>query len=400
MFSAAQDFIKKRAQMDVFVVAGGGQWALEYAKALHWFIAQKQVAAIFVYKSDYGIGTPGYHRYLERTIRNMIEAERLGALCIDLSRLTKSERYGLPALIQPLAVFVVTPPETHCENALQWAPHAKHVLIEKPFDTSTKAVQKLREQLGTDGSKRVFGYDHYAARLKPFLAEDKLEKLKLGRRCKFVFEMFEAAPRGLEERAPSLARTGMLFDMASHALPVLSWLIEDFGELAGPNRYELYVSTLCSPTTGEAYIASETFARLTFEFKPRTSLGTGDVTAEIRVGKGIGVTDSKLVTLGDEEQQDAVYLDQLFMLARLREAVKPIHERVIHRLVQDVRSNDLQNSDGVFDLDLGETIVKVLQRWTSKLDKHVKTNKLPTYHQGMECEKIWSDEKHRYRLEP
>ena len=317
----------------------------------------------------------------------MIEAEQLGALCIDLSRLTQKEREELPKLIRPKAVFVVTPPETHCQNAIQWAEESDYIFIEKPFDAKREAIKKLKKKL--DGlTTKVYGFDHYAARLKPFLTRKKFKKFKFGNCNQFLFEMFEAAPRGLEERAPSIGDSGMLFDMASHALPVLSWLAKDLRKVVHLSKF--YASTLLSPAK-KPYIRSETFGRLCFDFTPAPFVGKGTVRAEVRVGKGVGATDSKIVTLTNEKGQE-LRLDQWFMLARGPNSVEPIHEKVIHRLVELVildKLDELEESAGVFDIDLGSTIVDVLVSWTEYIKKYIADgNKLQTYYQGWTCEDI------------
>jgi len=349
MFDAVAELVRTKKDRPIIVVAGGGQWALEYAKALHWFIAQEKALALFVYESRYGLGHPNYHRYLKNTLTNMIKAEELGAKCIDLGRLTADEQKQLPTLVLPKAVFVVTPPETHCEEALRWAPSARSVFIEKPFDAERKRIELLSE-LGPNPN--VFGFDHYAARLKPFLSQDRLKKLGFRNCSKFVFEMFEAAPRGLEERSPSVGATGMIFDMASHAVPILSWIAHDVGEVQRPEGLDVVAGTLVSPN-GKRYIETETFASVTFQFRPKRELGGNAAFAEIRVGKGVGPVDCKVVTLTDD-RGEAFVLDQWFMLAHRRDWVEPIHEKVIHRLVVDVIEdrNPLQ-SDGVFGVDLG-----------------------------------------------
>ncbi len=148
MFDAIQKLMDEKGERPVIVVAGGGQWALQYARALHWFIVEKQIEAVFLYDSEYGLGQPQYHRYLKNTLVNMIEAEQLGALCIDRRRLELAERGSLPGFIRPKAVFVVTPPEKHCKNASEWARDGKtdYIFIEKPFDADPAAVTLLKAE--------------------------------------------------------------------------------------------------------------------------------------------------------------------------------------------------------------------------------------------------------------
>src|SRR5205085_4576367 len=207
-----------------------------------------------------------------------------------------------------------TPPEKHCQNAIEWAGSTRYIFIEKPFDANPEAIVELKERL-KDLKTKVFGFDHYAARLKPFLTEEKLKYFGVDKCTRFVFEMLEAAPRGLEERTPSIKDTGMLFDMASHALPILSWLTDD---LTQAGRFsKLLTGTLLSPAN-RPYIRSETFSRLYFEFTSSQAMGGQRVLAEIIVGKGVGATDRKVVTLIDDKDYK-LELDQWFMLARGKE---------------------------------------------------------------------------------
>ncbi len=141
------------------------------------------------------------------------------------------------------------------------------------------------------------------------------------------------------------------------------------------------------------YIRSETFGKITFQFAPKQVVGSGDVSAEIRVGKGVGAADRKFVILTDQNG-NTLQLDQWFMLARFKEQVEPIHEKVIHRLVEQVISGDPSESDGVFSVDLGRTIVDVLVSWTDPIKNHIgKGNTLKTYTQGMTCDQICERDK-------
>lgn len=388
MFKKVTEFKKNAGELPIIAIAGGGQWALQYTKALHWFISQNKVKVVVFYDSKYGQEQRQYHRYLKNTLINIIEAEQLEITCIDLSRLTEDEENILPSMIKPKAVFVVTPPETHCENAIYWSGNTDYIFIEKPFDVSLENVELLKNKLELLKNKvsavqtEVFGFDHYAARLKPFLNSTYFNDSGFGKCVKFEFEMFEAAPRGLEERTPSI-KSGMLFDMASHALPVLSWLTEN-QNLASIRPVNLFASTLVMPRTTKKYIDSETFGILDFEFPLAPELGGGTVLGQIRIGKGIGPADSKFVTLTDSNG-NKLCLDQWFMLARNpKDELDPIHEKVIHLLVEKVIIDKPRDSGGVFDIGLGEAIVKTLISWTSTLKQEIENkNYDKTYEQGM-----------------
>jgi hypothetical protein len=62
------------------------------------------------------VGDTNYLRYLQNTIKNMVEVEQWGALCVDESTLSQEEVNKLPETLQPHAVFVVTPAGAHCDN--------------------------------------------------------------------------------------------------------------------------------------------------------------------------------------------------------------------------------------------------------------------------------------------
>jgi predicted dehydrogenase len=392
MFESVKEFIRTKGEREVIVVLGGGQWALQYANALHWFMAQQRAVTLLIYQSEYGVGQKGYHRYLYNTITNILKAEQLGAVCVDLSRLSKEEELGLPNLIHPKAVFIVTPPEAHCRNAIEWIGETDYIFIEKPFDVNPDAITELQSKLTELKITKVFGFDHYAARLKRFLNKNTLQELGFGSRLtSFDFEMFESEPRGLAERAPSIS-SGMMFDMASHALPILSWLTTSLQDLK-PVR--LFASSLVSPNS-TPYISSETFGRLEFGFTGADFVGNESVKGEIRIGKGVGVTDSKVVTLTDENGKQ-LRLDQWFMRARGPDpkVSKPIHEKVIHRLMEQVISGDLEDSEGIFETEVGLSIVGILNQWTSPVTKHLRDNQLMNYHLGMRWEDICAKQTHR-----
>lgn len=395
-FEGIMRFIREAGtDLPLFVIAGGGEWSLQYAKALQWFIATDQVAVLIFYKSNYEVGDTHYLRYLQNTINNMVEAEQWGARCFDESTLSQEEMNRLPAILKPHAIFVVTPAEVHCENAAFWAPYARYVFIEKPLATSVQQVKDLRKQLGQHEA-HVFGYDHYAARLRPSLEEPSLTALGWGSTSsKFKFEMFEAAPRGLVARGPSVKKIGMIFDMASHAVPLLKWISASLDSVAEAQT-TLVASTLLNPVTQRGYISSETFAKLQFSFLAPSTFGGGRIDATVQIGKGIGVADSKFVELRGAKGK--LKLDQLFMLATndYNESAVPIHERVIYTLVTDVLKERPAKNAGVFPLEDGEQIVNVLSYWTSELrNLWANKNRLAAYHQGMTAEAICSNEDHR-----
>jgi hypothetical protein len=391
-FEGIQCFNQKRNGLPLFVIAGGGAWSVQYAKALQWFIANQQVAVLVFYKSTYGMGDKNYLRYLQNTIRNMVEVEQWGAWCADESALSQEEMDRLPAILRPRAVFVVTPPDVHCTNALLWAPHADYVFIEKPLATSDQEVNKLRTRLGEHAAK-VFGYDHYAARLLPLLKSESLASLQWGPSSSFLFEMFEAAPRGLVERGPSVNDIGMIFDMASHAVPLLKRISAGLNSvIEAPTT--LCVSTLLNPVTQDRYISSETFAKLQFSFLAPSNLSPERIRAEVQIGKGIGAADSKLVRLCGAS--GTLTLDQLFMRAKYSDGrVSPIQERVIYTLVDDVLGGHPKDNVGVFPLEDGEEMMKVLSCWTSRLHEELKRNSLRTYYQGMIAKDICENQQHR-----
>lgn len=209
---------------------------------------------------------------------------------------------------------------------------------------------------------------------------ESLTDLGWGTSSSFLFEMFEAAPRGLVERGPSV-HIGMIFDMASHAVPLLKWISADLDSVAEAQT-TLFASTLLNPVTQQRYISSETFARLKFSFLAPPTFDTERIDATVQIGKGIGMADSKFVKLCGAN--GTLKLDQLFMLAtndyKYGSAV-PIHERVI------------------YTLEDGEQVMTVLSCWTSKLHGFLTENTLATYHQSMTADAICDAQQHRNKFQ-
>lgn len=155
-------------------------------------------------------------------------------------------------------VFIVTPPQTHCEIASEWLDKTKEIYIEKPLDVSWEAAEKL-EYAVNNSDTQVFGFDHYLARIQPFLAvRDKWTPL-LGtlEHC----EMRLLEPERIEIERVEAVRYGIILDLGPHALAVLGAFL---GDTRGIGRVmeELEIIDVHGGRYRGASIAGETYSRV------------------------------------------------------------------------------------------------------------------------------------------
>jgi predicted dehydrogenase len=296
------------------VVEGCGQWAMQYLQALRELVTQDD-GVFFTYDSTFGLDfyterLPArlFSGYLQATLRNAEGIKTSGFACLDLKdtvfrlkRIENNRRSMLPHNVE--AVFVVTPDRTHCEVATYWLGRARRIFVEKPFDTSTERIRELCDRLRSQNSSEVFAVDHYLVRCNQAASEDGyfLRRLlaegdagePLGDISAFEFRMTEPPAKdytSLRERALSL-QTGMIFDMASHALPVLS----PFIDIMKPMKLTAIWAGVSNGLQDIIFSGAETFSAARVECQARR---TGQhVTGEIVIGKDVGDRAEKFLLL-------------------------------------------------------------------------------------------------------
>ena len=164
---------------------------------------------------------------------------RDGVLAADYAR-----RHGVPrwyddarALIRDPevdAVYIATPPETHCPYALAVAAAGKPAYVEKPMARHTPECVRMLAAFARAGQKLFVAY--YRRRLPRFLqAEELIKAGALGPVTGVSYRL--AAP---QHRSPDTWRVdaaraggGHFLDVGSHALDLIDYLLGPLTEVAG-----------------------------------------------------------------------------------------------------------------------------------------------------------------------
>ena len=134
------------------------------------------------------------------------------------------------------AIYVATPPSSHCELALKVAAAGKPCLVEKPMALDHAECVRMNEAFARAG--RPLWVAYYRRALPRFLlVRDLLREGKIGRLSSVRVEVHErlASP----ERAggwrfdPRAAGAGLFFDLGSHSLDLVDFLAAPIAQVSG-----------------------------------------------------------------------------------------------------------------------------------------------------------------------
>jgi len=285
----------------VFVIEGTSDWAEKhYFPITAALLAEEKIR--YLYITDDSSTYPGDLKAKNHVIYRkgwiLNELQRLKPENFDdlLDRvifLDKSDPQDLNEynLIQPDAVFIVTPPQSHAQIAEQWLarpPGTAQIFIEKPIAESSSNGDFV--SLSKNPShNRVFNVDHYLLRASWLAAFcDSSDVLKrLGSLQQLRMRMIEPGIEDLEYRQST--SEGLVLDMMSH----LFALVHLFGNISSISLggRNLWVSR-CSTTPSRC--KNETFGKVdfSFDFQPASSSSTTPMTGEASVGKGLNPSQS------------------------------------------------------------------------------------------------------------
>jgi predicted dehydrogenase len=165
---------------------------------------------------------------------------RQGALAADYAR-----RHGVPrwyddadALLRDSdvdAVYIATPPETHCHYALSVAAAGKPAYVEKPMARHTPECDRMIEAFARAGQKLFVAY--YRRCLPRFVqVKHLLDSAALGRLTEVRYRY--GAPRHLDPGGAwrvdaTRAGGGLLLDLGSHALDLFDHLFGPLKKIVG-----------------------------------------------------------------------------------------------------------------------------------------------------------------------
>lgn len=190
-------------------------------------------------------------------------------------------------------VFIVTPDRFHCDIAESWLGRLKQhgrIFIEKPLDASMQRAKKLKKKVSD--SDIIYGVDHYLAKIHPFL-QNKIGYLEeIGQIEKIKICILESSDIS-ENRTKSL-EGGMIFDLFSHVLPLLSGVL-NLKHLSTVIKLDEVKAAKYSGTP----IPGETFSWIKFH--------SDDVEIEAMVGKSVGTSNDRFMEICGSEGE--IHLD-------------------------------------------------------------------------------------------
>lgn len=163
------------------------------------------------------------------------------------------------------AVYVATPPSSHCDLALRVAAAGKPCLVEKPM--ALNHAECLRMVDAFQGRRLPLWVAYYRRALPRFLiVRDRLQEGAIGRVTSVHVQVTAPPPAGADATNwridPAVSGAGLFFDLASHCLDLLDFLIGPVSRVSG-----------FSVNTGGSYAAEDATAAA-FELGDQT-LGTG-----------------------------------------------------------------------------------------------------------------------------
>jgi predicted dehydrogenase len=155
------------------------------------------------------------------------------------------------------AIYIATPPSSHCDLALRVASAGKPCLVEKPMALNHPECLRMVEAFARAGAPLWIAY--YRRALPRFLAvRDCLEDGTIGRVTSVHVQVTAPLLTGADANAwrvdPAIAGGGLVFDLASHAFDLLDFLIGRIMQISA-----------AAINTGGAY-AAEDVTTAAFEF--------------------------------------------------------------------------------------------------------------------------------------
>jgi predicted dehydrogenase len=133
------------------------------------------------------------------------------------------------------AVYIATPPSSHCELALLVAGARKPCLVEKPMAVTARECQQMVDAFDAAGCPLWVAY-YRRALPRYLLVRDLLHDQAIGRVTSVQIEVFDRLATGDRARMwrvdPSVAGGGLFLDVGSHCLDMIDFLVgplEDVG---------------------------------------------------------------------------------------------------------------------------------------------------------------------------
>jgi len=388
----------------LIIVEGCGAWAMKYLDALKRHKSHgADLKAIFTFDSSFGLESPTwrmpvklYSDYLQSTLKRVEQVKQAGFAVIDtrdtLFRLMGKKyegRANLPEYAD--AVFVTTPDSTHCDVATFWLRRAARVFVEKPFDVSSARIERFCQELRQQGVTEVYAIDHYLVRCEQIERRKNFFLQNLDGIESFEFSMTEENSaetlNGVAGRVLSI-QEGMIFDMGSHALPVLL----PFIDLGRPIEILEVYAGICDDLQKLFFRNAESYSEARVRLWLRPQFGGGQAKGALIAGKMVGDKPGKHLLLKDApEKQVTIQLGGDFEVSSRdtsgsSKALGRLNPDWAYLLVQELFNGALPQTVTGFQPEGALSVVRFLEQWRNLSRARSLTGQpLPIYKAGNEA---------------
>lgn len=273
-------------------------------------------------------------------------------------------------------VFIATPDRTHREIAEFWEKRLNSdgkIFIEKALDVSISKARQLKDNTKLD--KLAFGFDHYLAKVYPFLKKRCLRQITTTPDIKFNIIQKDGIS---SEKAKTLDK-GVIFDLFCHVLAVVSAVIAQDTKPSEVNLKTVKPKKVCKAQYKEKdktkdkdhQIPRETAAFIKFSIE---NLNKKEVTVIAKVGKGVGDNDVKNIKINGEKK-----------IIKLDSTTRRNRKLVENYLKAVLRGDNVLSIPGVMSFNAAFTILEKLDEFESA------SKEMGHYETGTPFDKIFPD---------
>lgn len=256
------------------------------------------------------------------------------------------------------AVYIATPPSSHCELALAVAAAGKPCLVEKPMAMNHAECLRMNDAFRVAGLPFFVAY--YRRALPRFLkVRELIESGSIGPVSSGQVNVSETLARGEQASGwrfdASIAGGGLFLDLASHCLDLLDFLLGPIAEVEG-----------FAVNTGGAYTVEDvTSAAFRFE-RGMTGIGLWNFNADRSL-------DTIVLTGPEGELQTPVFTDGDVVLRRKNgQEIFPlrnpphVHQPLIQTITDELLGRGQCESTGVSGARATWVMDRCLQRYYAK----------------------------------
>jgi predicted dehydrogenase len=124
-------------------------------------------------------------------------------------------------------VYIATPPNVHCRQAVMAARAGKHILCEKPIAISVQEVDEIENACRKAGVKFMLGFcmrnNVYHKKARELVQSGALGKMVMGRA---QLTCWYPPIAGAWRQDAAISHGGSLIDMGTHCLDILEWIMD------------------------------------------------------------------------------------------------------------------------------------------------------------------------------